>query len=281
MKKFVAISILIVSVLLIAAVSYVFIRSNAIIHKKYNVALVDIAIPRDSISLAAGKKIALTTRGCYGCHTKNLGGYVETHWEGDTGADELTIANISKVIPQYSDRELFRLLKHGIKKDGTGLWGMPVGMFVNLSEKDISRLIAHLRTVPAVENELPKTSFTLRGRMKIISGEVVPEVTTARKKAVNKFQCPAIPTVVQQGNYLALTTCVECHGYDLRGAFGTPPLTIAKAYKEAEFVKFLKTGKALGDRELPLMSDMCRQRFTNFSEGEIKAIYAFLVQSEK
>jgi cytochrome c553 len=135
--------------------------------------------------------------------------------------------------------------------------------------------------VPAVENKLPGTSFSFKGRMKIISGEVVPEVTTARKKALNKFQYPANPTVVQQGNYLALTTCVECHGYDLRGAFGTPPLTIAKAYKEAEFVKFLKTGKALGDRELPLMSYMCRDRFAYYSEEEIKAIHAFLIQLEK
>jgi hypothetical protein len=102
MKKFVAISITIASVLLIAPVSYVFIRSNAIIHKKYNIALVDIAIPRDSISLAAGKKIALT-RGCYGCHNKNLSGEVYPDWE--TG---MIAANISKKIPQYSDRELFR-----------------------------------------------------------------------------------------------------------------------------------------------------------------------------
>jgi cytochrome c553 len=280
MKKYIVLSILIVSIFLVTAVSYVFIRSNAIINKKYSVPLVNVVIPKDSASIAAGKKIALT-RGCYGCHTKNLSGYVEVNWEGDTGADKLRIANISKVIPQYSDKELFRLIKHGIKKDGTGLWGMTVGMFVNLSEKDICRLIAHLRTVPPIENNLPKTHFTFKGRMKIISGEVVPEVTVARKKAVNKFRYPDNPTLVQQGNYLALTTCTECHGYDLRGAYGNPPLIIAKAYKEGEFLKFLKTGKALGNRELPLMSDMCRQRFTYYSEEEIKSIYAFLVQLEK
>jgi cytochrome c553 len=280
MKKFIVISLLIISVLLIAAVSYVFIRSNAIINKKYNVAFVDIAIPHDSASIAAGKKIALT-RGCYGCHNKNLSGEVYLDWEGDTGADRLVAANLSRVIPQYSDKELFRLIKHGLKKDGRGLWGMPVGMFVNLSERDISRLIAHLRTVPAVENKLPRTSFSFKGRMNIISGKVVPEVTTARKKAVNKFHYPDNPTTVQLGNYLALTTCTECHGYDLRGAFGSPPLIIAKAYKENEFVKFLKTGKALGDRELPLMSYMCRDRFAYYSEDEIKAIHAFLIQLDK
>ncbi|MEO5997732.1 MAG: hypothetical protein ABIN89_13415 [Chitinophagaceae bacterium] len=280
MKKAIAISLIIIIGLLISVISYVFIRSNAIINQKYNVPLVDVFIPTDAISKATGKKIALT-RGCYGCHNKNLSGAVFLDWESDTGSDILVAANISKIIPQYSDKELFRLLKHGIKKDGKGLWGMSVGMFVNLSANDISLLIAHLRSVPAIDNELPKTSFSFRGRMNIISGEVVPEVTTARNKAVNKFHYTDSPTVVQQGNYLVITACPECHGYDLQGAYGSPPLIIAKAYKKAEFIKFLKTGKALGGRELKLMSSVCRTRFAYFSEEELKSIYAFLKQLDK
>jgi cytochrome c553 len=274
MKKFIVISILIVSGLLITAISYVFIRSNAIINKKYNIPLVDVVISHDPISIAAGKKIALT-RGCYGCHNENLSGNFYPYWE--TG---MVAANISKKIPQYSDKELFRLFKYGIKKDGTGLWSMPAGMFVNLSEKDIYRLIAHLRTVPAVENKLPKTAFSFKGRMKIIGGEIISEVSMARQ-AVKTFDYSDNPTVIQQGNYLVRTTCTECHGYDFRGAYGSPPLLIAKAYKEGEFVKFLITGKALGDRELEMMSETCRKRFANYSEDEIKSIYAFLIQLEK
>jgi hypothetical protein len=37
-------------------------------------------------------------------------------------------------------------------------------MFANLTGKDICQLIAFLRTVPAVENKLPKTSFSFKGR---------------------------------------------------------------------------------------------------------------------
>lgn len=274
MKNFVLTTLLIVLTLLIIAISYIYIRSNTIINKKYDVALVDVSIPHDSASIAAGKKIALT-RGCYGCHNKNLSGDFYPYWE--TG---MVAANVSKMLPQYTDNELFRLLRHGIKKDGTGLWSMPAGMFVNLSDQDIYRLIAHLRTVPAVENKLPETAFSFKGRMKIISGEIISEVTIARQ-AVKKFNYPNNPTVVQQGNYLVLTTCTECHGYDLRGAYGSPPLLIAKAYKESDFVKFMQTGKALGNRELVMMSDVCRSRFVHYSEEELKAIHAFLMQLEK
>jgi hypothetical protein len=116
--------------------------------------------------------------------------------------------------------------------------------------------------------------------MKIISGEIISEVSMARQ-AVKRFDYSDNPTVIQQGNYLVRTTCTECHGYDLRGAYGSPPLLIAKAYKEGQFVKFLKTGKALGDRELEMMSETCRKRFANYSEDEIKSIYAFLIQLER
>jgi cytochrome c553 len=222
MKKFIVISILIVCGLLITAISYIYFQSNSIIYKKYNVALVDVVIPHDSVSVAAGKKIALT-RGCYGCHNKNLSGDVYPDWEAG-----MIAANISKKIPQYSDNELYRLFRHGIKKDGTGLWAMPAGMFINLSEKDIYQLIAHLRTIPPVENKLPTTAFSFTGRLKILSGEYKSEVAMARRD-VKKFNYPDNPTVAQKGNYLVITTCTECHGYDLRGAYGNPPLTIAKA----------------------------------------------------
>ncbi|MEP6594556.1 MAG: c-type cytochrome [Ginsengibacter sp.] len=274
MKKVIVISILIVSILLITAISFVFIRSNVIINKKYNVALIDVAVPHDSVSIAAGKKIA-STRGCFGCHNKSLSGEFYPYWE--TG---MVAATISRKIPQYSDKELFRLFKHGIKKDGTGLWSMPAGMFVNLSKKDIFQLIAFLRTVPAVEKKLPQNAFSFKGRMKIVSGEIISEVSMARQ-SVKKFNYPEKPTIVQQGNYLVLTTCTECHGYDLKGAYGSPPLIIAKAYKEGEFVKFLHTGKALGGRELQMMSETCRTRFIHYSEEEIKSIHAFLMQLEK
>ncbi len=276
MKKLFVLSTLIVLVVLIIFISYVHIRSNAIINKKYNIPLVDVVIPKDSVSIAAGSKIA-HTRACYACHLDNLRGDI---WE-DSDTRTLVTANISKVIPQYSNAELFRLLRHGVKKDGTAVWEMPAGMFAKLSDSDTYRLIAHLRTVPPVENKLPKTHFRFKGRIKMIRGkELLPEATWVDHENSKEYKFAQNSSVVQQGNYLAITTCTECHGNDLRGA-GAPPIIIAKAYKESEFVKFLKTGKALGNRELKMMSNACRDRFTYYSEDEIKSIYAFIMQLEK
>ena len=56
MKKVIVISIFIVFGLLITAISFIIIRSDAIIKQKYNVRLVDVVIPKDTASLAPGQK---------------------------------------------------------------------------------------------------------------------------------------------------------------------------------------------------------------------------------
>jgi cytochrome c553 len=270
MKKPVYVAILTTITVSVIAVIFVYIRSDSIIHKKYDGPLIALPVSKESSSAEMGKKIALT-RGCYGCHTKNLAGKYYPDW--DAG---MVAANISKKIPTYSDEELYRLLKHGIKRDGKVLWAMPAGMFAHLSDKDVSHLITHLRTVPAVENTLPTTEFNFKARWKIATGQLKSEFALARE-GVTPLKHTDNPTIVQQGQYLAATTCTECHGQNLRGGFG-PSLIIAKSYKEAEFVQFAKDGKALGNRELPLMSQISRGRLIHYSDDELKSIYAYLTQ---
>jgi len=48
------------------------------------------------------------------------------------------------------------------------------------------------------------------------------------------------------------------------------------AYREEEFQSFLRTGVATGGRELPLMSDVARSRFSHFADDEVRALYAYL-----
>jgi hypothetical protein len=38
----------------------------------------------------------------------------------------------------------------------------------------------------------------------------------------------------------------------------------------------MRTGSALGNRELPTMSLVARKRFSHFSDDELHALYAFL-----
>ena len=57
-----------------------------------------------------------------------------------------------------------------------------------------------------------------------------------------------------------------------------PNLRMVLAYSEADFTTFMRTGKALGDRDLKLMSSVARWRYSQFTDNEIKALYDYLVE---
>jgi hypothetical protein len=52
---------------------------------------------------------------------------------------------------------------------------------------------------------------------------------------------------------------------------------MAAGYSPEAFMRLLRTGKALGDRELELMSSVARSRFAYFSDDEIRLLYQYLL----
>ena len=56
---------------------------------------------------------------------------------------------------------------------------------------------------------------------------------------------------------------------------------MVSAYSKADFMTLMITGKATGNRELPLMSSVARGRFAKLTPAEREAIYAYLVALAK
>lgn len=63
---------------------------------------------------------------------------------------------------RWSDREIRRALKSGIKKDGSMMHfqAMPWSIFSNITEADTEAMIAYLRTLPPVYKRMPKATST-------------------------------------------------------------------------------------------------------------------------
>jgi mono/diheme cytochrome c family protein len=85
------------------------------------------------------------------------------------------------------------------------------------------------------------------------------------------------------GRYIVRATCAECHGMNLKGGQPTPDATprpdlraIISAYDEPAFERLLRTGKALGDRELKMMSDVARGRYSHLTATELNAVRGYL-----
>ena len=100
--------------------------------------------PTDAAAIAEGGRLARIL-GCHDCHGEHLEGrlfFSEPH------VADLVAPNLSRLVPSYSDAELARAIRHGIRRDGTGLFAMPSASFFHLSDEDLGRLIAYLRRQP-------------------------------------------------------------------------------------------------------------------------------------
>jgi len=86
----------------------------------------------------------------------------------------------------------------------------------------------------------------------------------------------------EHGRHLAMTACGECHTTALQGETppqpGHPPdLSIIAAYDRSAFLHFMHTGKAVGNRELPMMSALARVRISHLGDTDLNALYDYLV----
>jgi mono/diheme cytochrome c family protein len=187
-------------------------------------------------------------------------------------------------LPAYSrerDAATFEAaLRHGIGHDGKAFYDMPSYNFVRLRDADVADIYAYLRSLPVPDVPLPKPHlpwsirFDLaRGANQAIAG-FLPHVPPLRHSD------DADPRLAR-GEYLAMTTCIECHGLSLHADSPfddetAPDLVVIAGYDEAAFTHLMRTGKALGERELPMMSGVARGRFVHFTDTEVHDLYGFL-----
>lgn len=214
--------------------------------------------------------------GCTGCHGADLLG---EDW-GDPAFGVLWTSNLTRAVPGYTDGQLEAAISGGVRPDGSALWGMPSHLFNRLSEDDMSAIIAFLRSRPPAGPIHPRPSFGVEGKAEIAAGTFKSAPTEIAD--ADMTLPPDMGNDFALGRYLVRATCAECHGLDLRGgtphpgATARPDLRMVTAYDAAQFDRLLRTGVAIGDREVGLMSEVSRGRFSHFTEQELQAVHAYL-----
>ena len=256
-------------------IAYIYFASERELDRQYtladNAALV---IPTEAGEIAKGRGIAQLA-GCMHCHGDNLAGTVV---DDIPNFVRLVAPNISTVLPTYTDAQLATVLRKGVKPDGRSVLFMPSEMFRHLSDQDLSRVIAFLRTMPAVnEGVTERTQLRAIGRFIIAKGDF--------KLAASSI--PSMPAAaggydtsdtVSRGRYLTMNFCSECHGQNLEGfaPISAPPLAVAKGYSPEQFTRLMQQGVGLGDRQFRIMTPTAKARFTRFTPDEIAAVHAYL-----
>jgi cytochrome c553 len=211
--------------------------------------------------------------GCTSCHGAQM--------EGAIMFDEPNIAriaapNLTSVVKEYTDAELERLIRHGVKRDGRSLWIMPSAMFNHLTDHDLAAVIAYVRSAPERDGVGREVTMRTLGRVGIATEKFKPVVAEVDANA--QRTAPDYADPLSHGRYLVMNACTECHGATLQGSkfLKAPNLLISAAYSEADLAKLLRTGVALGDRKLGLMSKISPARFSGLTDEEIHAIRTYL-----
>ncbi len=230
-------------------------------------------IASDAASLARGEHLA-ATRGCGGCHG--------AQFEGAPMWGMVVTPNLASYARDHDAATFERALRHGIDAQGRGMYSMPSFNFRHLRDEDVAALYAYLRNAPVAEGPAPSSGMPFQIRMAIAMGDddVMP-AWLASLPALEHQSAPDTP--LARGEYLAMTSCNECHGFSLRAdvpweSDGRTPDLVAMmaAYPEEDFRRLMREGVPIGGRDLELMDDVARGRFVHFSDEELSDLYVYL-----
>jgi cytochrome c553 len=272
--RWLRIGLLSIALLLVLVGAIVYLLSERVLHRTYAEPRVSIAVPSDSASMAEGRRLSMI-RGCAGdCHGTEI--------EGGVFIDEPLLArvvapNLTAAVRRYSDADLTRIVRRGVRPDGSSVIGMPSEMFSGLTDEDLGKILAYLHSVPPHAGPAPARRLGPIARMAFAAGKLRPAAELVRQASRLTGTWPRAGDSTAQGGYLARTSCTECHGLDLRGGDRAPDLRIASGYSFGAFTGLMRGGKALGNRELPLMSRVARGRFRHFTDQELRALYTYLI----
>ena len=256
--------------LLVVAIGVVYAMSERILARTYDAPTASLAVPADSASIAEGERLA-RIRGCPGCHGDRLQGNV---FFDEPGVARLTAGNLTRAARRYSDAELARIIRHGVRPDGSSVFGMPSPAYFHLNDADLGRIIAWVRSRPEVEGPDSRLEARMMGRIGLVTGMYKPIAVEAESSAV---VARLEPGESSRGRYLALSICTECHGPNLKGSgMGAPALAVVQGYGEESFARLMRTGVAADGMEKGLMTEVARGRFVHLSDEEVGALYRYL-----
>jgi mono/diheme cytochrome c family protein len=236
-------------------------------------------------AIANGKHLVESRVGCLGCHGKDLGGgvVVDEPIVARWVAPNLTTGQGS-VTREYTASDWDHAVRHGLRRGGRSS-SMPAIEFVNLSDHELSDIVAYIRSLPPVDRDLGRVKF----------GPVFTFVMAFDPSALLAFHVdhqkahavepPESAPTADYGEHL-VQVCRGCHGTNLSGgkiqgdpnmpivANLTPHETGLKDWTEADFIRALRDGKR---KDGSAISEYMPWRaYGQMSDAELKAIWAYL-----
>lgn len=191
-------------------------------------------------------------------------------------------------VANWSDEELGRAIREGLRPDGSLIGPpMPFPMYRGISDDDLAAMVAYLRSVPAVQQENPASTYNIP--LPPAYGPPVTSVASVSKDDKIKY-----------GEYLAgpIAHCMECHtpfgpkgpmletdfgrgGFEFHGPWGVSVASNLTSHEDglagwsdADLIAMISTGKRPdGSQMLPPMP---YPFLAKTSKSDLEAIVAYL-----
>lgn len=265
--------------------------------------------------LARGKYLVNHAADCVGCHSprslefglplvpgrENSGGF---SWDEKIGfPGRVVAANLTPDpdtgLGRWTDGEILRAMREGVDREGKALFPiMPYGHLRHMSDEDAKAVVAYLRSLPAVRNEIPAKKLN-------------PPLNFVEKFMPQPLEGP-VPSpdrkdTVAYGRYLTtLGGCHECHtphgekgeldesrafagGWEMKGPWGrnvtaniTPhPSTWMGRASRQEFIARFKAFEGFDPKSAPKPAPgrntvMPWLAASGMTEEDLGAIYDYL-----
>ncbi|MDX1612855.1 MAG: c-type cytochrome [Candidatus Promineifilaceae bacterium] len=254
-------------VLALLIFGYAQLRSEARLQRHYDVTVETVAIPTDDEALTRGRRLVVTGR-CTECHGQRLSGEVVS---ADASIGRIYASNLTSgrggVGQHYTDEDWIRAIRHGIGQDGRSLIVTPAQYYYYLSDEDLGAIIAYLKSLPPVDNELPSPSVGPLTRFFLVAADMRDWLPA--EKIDHRGPRPAAPPPAissQYGQYLLrIKACLGCHSVsDLSAAPGG-------ALAEMSLDEFVYSARFSQDRSMSINT-------RPLTDEELEAIWLYLRQ---
>jgi mono/diheme cytochrome c family protein len=256
-------------------VAFAYLNARAGLTERYAVPATEIRIPQDAAAIEEGARLA-RIRGCFWCHGEQLEGD-KYFAEADRGIILIT-PNLSKLNREYSTADYVRALRYGVRPDGTSLQpAMPSFAFYNMSDADLGRIIAYIKSVPEQEGFTGEYRLMPLGWLRWTLRRFPTNVASLIDPNAARPDPAVAGPAVARGEYLAKSICTECHGDNGRLRVSvTPDLTVALGYTREEFFHLMRTGEPRHERPIDYhMIEVSKYRYGAMTDAEIDALYQY------
>jgi mono/diheme cytochrome c family protein len=236
-------------------------------------------------AIQRGHHIVQSRAGCQGCHGTDLGGgtvidlALVAHWV----APNLTLGRGS-VTRGFTANDWDRAVRHGVRRSGQSS-SMPVEEFLNLSDHELSDIVAYVRSLPPVDRDMGRVTIGPAFAFMIATDPTVLLAFKVDHDAPHAVEPPAEAPSAELGRHLT-QVCRGCHGLNLSGgklagdpampivANLTPHETGLKGWSEQDFIRALREGKRKDGTAIS--TAMPWQAYGQMTDTELKAVWAYL-----